>query len=140
MLDPTTLPILLKSLDFLYDEYSKLLTERRERRLAESRAPKADAEEKPATMPPVPTKADALTQKIEPAHWHSREAQIEHLNQLLEIHYGNYHHLSKQRAEWGDTLVPQIIVNSLAHEEKEIKKITQELQEVLAKLYSQDPV
>ncbi len=138
MLDPTTLPILLKSLEFLYDEYSKLLTERRERRKEERDAAKekVEQEEQVASLP-APTKEVAVTQKVDPARWQNNETQIEHLNQLLDIHYGNYRHLSKQHAEWG-ALVPPIIVNSLKREEEQIEKLTAQLQETLSKVYGKE--
>lgn len=141
MLDPTTLPVLLKSLDFLYDEYAKLLAERRQRRQEEREAKSAQAEAEvdfPVSLP-APTKQDALSFQLDSAQWTASQTQIEHLTQLLDIHYGNYRHLSKQHAQWGPALVPPMIVSSLAHEEKEIEKLTQELQEALLKLYGKDP-
>ena len=133
MLDPTTLPILLKSLDFIYEEYSKLLEERRERR-------KDAREGSQKGMPelPAPTKEEALEKKIEPKEWQASEAHIEHLTDLLDIHYDNYHLLSKQYAQWTEVLVPPVISNGLMREEKEIEKITMQLKEALANLYSKD--
>ena len=139
MLDPTALPILMKSLEFLYDEYSKLLAERRERRLREEKGAEAEAiKDLPTEALPAPTKAVALEEKIAPTHWDASEAQVKHLTEMLEIHYGNYRHLSKQYAQWTGALVPPVIANGLAHEEKEIEKLTKELQETLAKVYGKD--
>ena len=51
MLDAIELPILLKAIDFIFDEGRKILEERRERRKAKD-AP-APAEEKPAEAEPA---------------------------------------------------------------------------------------
>jgi hypothetical protein len=42
MIDPTQLPILLKAIDFVFEEGRKILEERRERRKAQENPPKAE--------------------------------------------------------------------------------------------------
>ena len=42
MIDSIQIPLLLKAIDFVFDEGRKILAERRERRMAENTAPKAE--------------------------------------------------------------------------------------------------
>ena len=73
MIDSIQIPLLLKAIDFVFDEGRKILAERRERRMAENTAPKAEepkAEVK-EVIPIEPEKADEL--EAEPGPW---QAQI----------------------------------------------------------------
>jgi|GEM_PF-665371 len=139
-LDPTTLPVLLKTLDFLFGEGSKILEERRERRKAQQQE---TAKEK-TTIPPqagttpkdvIQSKEAALSQPIAESAWLVSEAEIKHLLSLLEIHTKNYHLAKEQYAKWGRTLVPPIIVHNLTEAENEIAATTKELQAALSKVY-----
>jgi len=51
MIDPTQLPILLKAIDFVFDEGRKILDERRERR-KNGDSPATSVNEEPAKEPP----------------------------------------------------------------------------------------
>ena len=71
MIDSIQIPILLKAIDFVFDEGRKILAERRERRMAENNAPKT--EEIPAEKEVIPLelekakeiKRDLQSSKIE---------------------------------------------------------------------------
>ena len=96
MIDPTQLPILLKALDFVFDEGRKILAERRERRKADDSAPKAD--EKPdekEVIPLEPEKAEEvrknlITSKIDELLWQNHEMEVKHLVTLLETYSRNW--------------------------------------------------
>lgn len=141
MLDPVTVPLLLKSVDFLFGEYSKLLEERRKRREEKDDVDKGEKEltmSSTASPKRIRSKDDALKTPVEPALWNQKEDQVQHLVTLLEIHYQNYRLLSKQYAQWTAALVPPVIVSSLAREESEIEEVTQKLRGILAEVYDND--
>jgi len=144
MLDALALPLLLKSIDFIYSEYSKLLDERRERR-EEARGKargKADKEKKvelaesPILRKDITSKEDALKTPVDPALWKKDEEEIRHLVSLLEIHYDNYYLLKKQYAQWTAALVPSVIASSLAYEENQIEETTQALKKLVGEVYA----
>jgi hypothetical protein len=53
MIDPLQLPILMKAIDFVFDEGRKILQERRERRQAEDAAPALQAPQQAEEKPPA---------------------------------------------------------------------------------------
>ena len=138
MLDPLSLPLLLKSIDFIYEEYSKLLDERRKRREETRKASKVITTPQPIPKNTIQSKEEALTKRINAKQWQKGEEDIRHLVSLLEIHYGNYRLLSKQYATWTEALVPSVIANGLTQEERKIEEITQQLQQRLAEIYGKD--
>ena len=82
MIDPVQLPILMKAIDFVFEEGRKILEERRERRKLDNAAsPSADPE--PAKDLSVPeaekeTKQDLLASKVDEILWQSHEDEIKH--------------------------------------------------------------
>ena len=140
-MDPVTAPILLKTVDWLFGEGSKILQERRERREANREVGKEIPE--PMTPPPVPANAGgpilskeaALSSPIDETVWLDSEATIKHLLALLEIHTRNYYLAKEQYAKWGSALVPPIITHNLTEAENAIATATKELQSVLSKVY-----
>jgi hypothetical protein len=138
MLETASLPILIKAVDFLFDECKKIMDERRERRKPSKAEPSKPA---PAETAPqagvIQTKEAALRLPIRPETWTQTEKQVNHLMKLLEIHQGNQRLLRMQAAQWGDALVPPIIVNSLGSEETKILEIAGELQTLLSEVYAQ---
>ena len=138
MIDPITAPILLKTLDWLFGEGSKILQERRERHKASQ---DAGAEiPPPHTSPPVPTdsivtKEGALGSPVDGSVWLDSEPKVRHLLSLLEINAKNYYLAKEQYAKWGSALVPPIIAHNLAEAENGIATTTKELQMVLSHVY-----
>jgi hypothetical protein len=142
MLETIGIPILLKAVEFLFGQGSKILEERRERRKAEQEAKKEKPEDiassfvgttKPVDM--IQSKEAALSQPVSEIVWSNSEANIKHLLSLLEIHTKNYYLAREQYAKWGSALVPPIIVSNLTEAENEIAKTTKELQAALSKVY-----
>ncbi len=60
MIDPTQLPILLKAIDFVFDEGRKILEERRERRKNSDSAPTSETQEPAKESLPKFTKKISL--------------------------------------------------------------------------------
>ena len=148
MIDPTQLPILLKAIDFVFEEGRKILEERRERRRLQDNesAPKDEIQvQEPAnevTPPEVretnEIKQDLLASKIDEILWQNHEMEVEHLVRLLETYSRNYQHAREQYAKWGSALVPPIIVNNLREAENSILETTRQLETILSKVYKKD--
>jgi hypothetical protein len=144
MIDPTQLPILLKAIDFIFDEGHKILEERRERRKMQENSPKEQAPE-PAeevtvleVQQPAEVKKDLLTAKIDEIRWQNNEAEVQHLVRLLETYSRNYQLSREQYAKWGSALVPPIIVSNLTEAENAVLETLQKLEDTLSKVYEKD--
>lgn len=150
MLDPIQIPILLKAIDFIFDEGRRILDERRERRKANQASSKTETpvknEEKPpqaevASVRPEQSQAlkkDLLATSIDNNSWLDHEDEVQHLVRLLETYTRNYHLAQEQYAKWGDALVPPIIVNNLTSAENSVAETLQRLEAVLSKVYKKD--
>jgi hypothetical protein len=150
MLDPIHIPILLKAIDFVFDEGRKILEERRERRKAgEPSAASTNAEHSPtpeSATEPEPAdiqetnqiKQDLLSSKIDEIRWQNHELEVQHLVRMLEKHTRNYHLASEQYASWGSALVPPIIVHNMTEAENAMVATLKKLEDVLSKVYEKD--
>ena len=150
MLDPIHIPILLKAIDFIFDEGRKILEERRERRKTGEATP-GNTTPEPSPQP-APTinqepadpqetnqiKQDLLTSKIDEIRWKDHELEVQHLVRLLETHSRNYHLASEQFAKWGSALVPPIIVHNMTDAENSMVETLKKLEDVLSKVYEKD--
>src|SRR5215207_6560834 len=144
MIDPTQLPILLKAIDFVFDEGRKILDERRERRKAQEGAQNAGAPEpqvEPAPPEPekvIEIKQDLLTSKIDEILWQNHELEVQHLVRLLETYSRNYYVSKEQYAKWGSALVPPIIVSNMKEAEDSVLETIKKLETTLSKVYKKD--
>src|SRR6266508_3583026 len=144
MIDPTQLPILLKAIDFVFDEGRKILEERRERRKNIDSAPTSENQEPAQESTPVEiqvkneTKQDLIASKIDEILWQNHELEVKHLVKLLETYSRNYHLASEQYAKWGSALVPPIIVHNMTEAENSMIDTIQRLETVLSKVYKKD--
>lgn len=144
MLDPVQIPILLKAIDFVFDEGRKILQERRERRKANDTSARAENPEpqneivlrKPEQIKEA--KKDLLASKIDNLSWLDHEEEVQHLVRLLETYSRNYHLAKEQYAKWGDALVPPIIVHNLTSAENSMLETIQRLETVLSNVYKKD--
>jgi len=138
MIDPTSLPVLMKILDFLFGEGSKILEERRERRKIQSNAsadvdlPESKTSENNNT---ITTKDVALSEKIDKTSWLSVERSIQNKFSLLETYAKNYYLAKEKYAKWTSALVPPIVLHELEEAEENLIRTINELQEILAKVY-----
>jgi hypothetical protein len=144
MLDPIQIPILLKAIDFVFDEGRKILEERRERRKMNLPAPDSETPEPAAEPTPsdaqesAEIKQDLLTSKIDKILWQNHELEVQHLVRLLETYSRNYHLASEQHAKWGSALVPPIIVHNMTEAENSMVETLKKLEAVLSKVYEKD--
>ena len=146
MLDPIHIPILLKAIDFVFDEGRKILEERRERRKASEVTSAStpaesspDSEPKPADIQDMnQIKQDLLASKIDEIRWQNHELEVQHLVRLLEKYSRNYHLASEQYASWGSALVPPIIVHNMTEAENSMVATLKKLEDALSKVYEKD--
>jgi hypothetical protein len=144
MIDPTQLPILLKAIDFVFEEGRKILEERRERRKLQN--PPPTGEEKTSSQEIVPVDAekaveirqDLLASKVDEIVWHNNEQELQHLVRLYDTYSRNYYLAREQYAKWGDALVPPIIVNNLRDAENSLAETIKRLEIVLSKIYKKE--
>jgi hypothetical protein len=134
MIDPTQLPILLKAIDFVFDEGRKILEERRERRkMNDSSEDSKNQEPEKEISPPEAEKEkeikqDLLGSKIDEIRWQNHELEVQHLVRLLETYSRNYQLAREQYAKWGSALVPPIIVNNMRDAENSMLETIKQLE------------
>jgi hypothetical protein len=145
MIDPAQLPLLLKAIDFVFEEGHKILEERRERRKKMNDAPpeSEDSESVKELMPTKPEeekeiRQDLLTSKIDELLWQNHQLEVQHLVKLLETYSRNYHLAKEQYAKWGDALVPPIIVHNMQEAENSMIETIKQLETILSKVYKKD--
>ncbi len=138
-------PILLKAVDFLFGEASKILQERRERRKSESKpSDKADVKTKELQKVEttdaliVDSKQDVLNLDVNETMWLESKSKVENLMSLLEIYLKNYYLAKEQYAKWGSALVPPIIKHNMEEAENEIENIISELKTILSNVYGKN--
>ena len=144
MIDPTQLPLLLKAIDFVFEEGHKILEERRERRKMNNALTDEDTT-KPENEP-VPLESEdgkeirqgLLTSKIDELLWQNHQVEVQHLVKLLDTYSHNYHLAKEQYAKWGDALVPPIIVHNMQDAENSMLETIEQLENVLSKVYRKD--
>ena len=144
MIDPAQLPLLLKAIDFVFEEGRKILEERRERRKMNNVPPTSeDSDPVKELVLPEPEdgkgiRQDLLTSKVDGLLWQNHQLEIQHLVKLLETYSQNYHLASEQYAKWGNALVPPIIVHNMQDAENSMVETIKQLEIVLAKVYKKD--
>ena len=145
MLEPIHIPILLKAIDFIFDEGRKILEERRERRKTSAASSTAEPTIEPAPeLEPTEiqeadqAKQELLTSRIDEILWKDHELEVQHLVRMLETYSRNYHLASEQYAKWGSALVPPIIVHNMTEAENSVAETLKKLEDVLSKVYEKD--
>jgi hypothetical protein len=142
MLDPTMIPVLVQVLDFLFDETSAILKERRQRRKKQGKAEekKTSTQAAPVQMAPeageaIFSKEAALSQMVRANAWKNTEKQVEGLLEQLKIYQDRYRLHQKQYAIHGEAAVPFSVMYNLEEAETGIETTSKELQAVLSKVY-----
>jgi len=144
MIEAIQLPILLKAIDFIFDEGRKILQERRDRRRRSQsalRVEPAGPEREIIVLEPEKAreiKQDLQGSRIDEAVWQNHEAEVRHLVRLLETYSRNYHLAKEQYAKWGDALVPSIVMHNLEEAENSMSDTIKKLETVLSRVYKKD--
>lgn len=137
MVDPTSLPTLLKALNFLFGEGSKILEERMERRKTYEdssgvAAPNNNGQEDSNA---ITTKNVALSEKINNRAWLSEERNLQNKFSILETYTKNYHLAKMKYAQWTSALAPPIVLHELEEAENNLIRTINEVQEILGNVY-----
>jgi hypothetical protein len=144
MIETLHIPILLKAIDFVFDEGRKILEERRERRKSqetpatESQQQEAEQAVNEEVQAKEEVKQDLLAAKIDESRWKNHEAEVQHLVRLLETYSRNYQLSKEQYAKWGSALVPPIIVSNMTEAENAMLETIKKLEDALSKVYEKD--
>ncbi len=144
MIDPIQLPILLKAIDFVFEEGRKILEERRDRRKMNDNPENSENQELAKEVTPLELKEeseikqDLLASKIDEILWQNHELEVKHLVRLLETYSRNYHLAREQYAKWGSALVPPIIVHNMTDAENSMLVTLKQLEIILSKVYKKD--
>jgi hypothetical protein len=142
MIDPIQIPILLKAVDFVFEEGRKILEERRERRKndnsSKSEVPEPEGTDPAVVQKQAEVKQDLLASKIDENLWQNHEQEVQHLVRLLETYSRNYYIAREQYAKWGSALVPPIIMHNLTEAENSMVGTLKQLEGVLSKVYKKD--
>ena len=144
MIDPIQLPILLKAIDFVFEEGRKILEERRERRKMNGNPETSEKQEPAKEITPHELESESeikqglLTSKIDEILWQNHEEEVKHLVRLLETYSRNYHLAREQYAKWGSALVPPIIVHNMTDAENSMLETIKQLEIILSKVYKKD--
>ena len=144
MIDAVQIPILLKAIDFVFDEGRKILEERRERRKLNDSSPQiTESQEAKEIVPRESEKAheikqDLIASKIDDLLWQSHKWEIESLVKRLETQTKVYYIRKEQFEKWGSALVPPHILLEMDEKEKSMLETIQQLEIVLSKVYKKD--
>ena len=141
MIETVAIPVLLKAVDFLFGEGSKILQERRKRHQV-----KNDSDHQLVNQPPtsvqttedksvIKTRDDALRQSVQESLWLKSEEKVRHLLSVLDIYTKNYYLAQEKYAKWSSSLVPPIIVHELSESEDKIAETMEELRVTLSRVY-----
>ena len=144
MIETIQIPILLKAIDFVFDEGHKILERRRERQKMEPIEQSTENSESAAQITPAELqqnneiKQSLLTSRIDEILWQNHEMEVKHLVKLLETYSRNYHLASEQYAKWGSALVPPIIMHNMTEAENSMLETLKKLENVLSKVYEKE--
>ena len=144
MIDPVQLPLLMKAIDFVFEEGHKILEERRERRKINEALPESGgAEPSSELVAPEPeereeVRQNLLSSRVDELLWQTHQAEIQHLVKLLETYSRNYYLAKEQYAKWGDALVPPIVLHNMQDAENSMAETIKKLEAVMTKVYNKD--
>jgi len=132
-LDPITITALSKAVDFLFDQATKLMEERRE-----SRKKRGDVNEQEELE-----HAKQLTPKTEVASWQPKSVylkdiprEVKHCIEMIEQYRKNKRFTEESVSHYGGfKLSPISIRNELIKQEEEIKKWCQKLKDIIEHAY-----
>ncbi len=132
------IPILMQTVEFLFDEVSKILDERRDNRKSkkdEAGKKGLQASDTPVRQAELTTKEDLLHATIDQIIWPNKQEEVERLTILLRTHISNYYIAQQQIAEWGMSTVPPIKIHEREHALAGIDETTRQLEKALSAIY-----
>ena len=134
--EPISLVLIDKALDFLIDELHDIFSARRKRTKITSKQTKQSLQkEKENRMTSKVSKKEVLSWSIDAIAYKRHEREIQSLLNQLETHCQNLNRAEEQAAKWGEALLPSIIANTIDDEEKKILDKSLRLKQLIEILY-----
>jgi hypothetical protein len=148
MIETIAAPLVVKAVEFLFDEGKKILEERRIQKQAEFEAPKITNEQKArqhtaTTASPadsICTKQSALDAQIDETRLKSLEKGLAHLLHLCEIYKTNLYQAQEKYARFGSAYAPPHLLHEMKEAEEGLFDATQQLNDTLSKIYGREIV
>jgi len=143
MVETRTLPLLMKAVDFLFDQGAKILEARRARAAEADGDAASHQDSGEAVVPPgdravIVSRDDAIARRIGARRWADAEGHVEHLMELIAIHTEHYYSAEKALAKWGSDMAPPILGHRLADAETKIAELHEALRLALGEVYDAD--
>lgn len=140
-IDPVTIPVFMKILDFFFDQGGKILERRRKRQDKESEndkvtnAPASGDTESEQIESTITSKESALQQKILDQRIKSNQKRIEHLLEIKDVYINRYDLARKKMSVLGEIDTPYKILHEIDECEREIAKIMEETKILLSDIF-----
>ena len=140
MVEAIGIPLLVKAVDFLFEEGKNILKGIRARRKEseDTVQPSVDVKKQPVRECATMSKEQVLSKTISLKMWSDSEKEIEHILRLLELDTRAYRLAEESYKMYGRALVPLIIVNRLIEAEKGVEETTKRLKDALSKVYEEE--
>jgi hypothetical protein len=130
MLDPLSITLISKALDFLLDEAHNLINEKRKQ--------KESSKAIPEDLTKTKEYKDALLKKgVKEQLFEDSKTQLEHLIRKAQIHQKSYHLLSEQSAQFG-LYVPPHIANSRDDEKRKLVGTLIQIKEIVENILGEE--
>jgi len=149
MIEAIAMPVLVKAIDFLFDESKKVLEERRMRRQAELESTikkdKQKTEQSPTKLTdsipsilPINTKQKAFSTMIDETRWENSEKELMHLLELCEIYKTNLYNANEKYARFGRDYAPPHLLHEIKEAEDGVLSATKRLNKLLSQIYDKE--
>jgi hypothetical protein len=150
MIETLAVPLVVKAIEFLFDESKKVLEERRTRREAELNAsinsgkqevekPVVDVPSKTqAPVEAIHTKESALDARIDEIRLKALEKDIAHLLELSEIYKDNLYQARGKFARFGRDYAPPHLLYEIKEAEDGFVESSKKLNILLSQLYGKE--
>lgn len=148
MIETIAVPILVKAVEFLFDESKKVLEERRKRRDVEIEKQQttdiSDKEQKtvetlganPSSM--TDAKTDLLSSKLDLELLKVHEKDLTHLLELCEIYKSNLYITREKYARFGRDYAPPHLLHELKEYESDFLDTVKKLRKILVEIYGKE--
>ena len=140
-IDPVTIPILMKVLDFFFDEGSRILEQRRKRNSAKEIASKVSEDQTEVDISvtasheaELDAKESVLSQKISDVALKAHQKSLEHLLEMKQIYSERYDLARKKLAIAGEAEVSYKVLYEIGESERELAKVMEEIRVTLTNL------
>lgn len=151
MIEAIAVPILVKAIEFLFDESKKILEERKIRRQAELETSTSNnlgqqkmgqsSESIAATDLPtklIDTKQNTLNTKIDETRLKSVEKDLAHLLGLCEIFKSNLYNAKEKYARFGRDYAPPHLLYEIKENEEGLLDSTRKINKLLSQIYEKE--